>query len=232
MAKDKIKNHPAPVNPDMGITPPVREPITERGNDLLKALYDHGGLYLTVEEGKEAVDAGDATVNKDDTQGNTALVMLTPQGAAKVAPQKPESAPKVTFEIDDYAPPLPNKKRGGKRGSKYPFDALEVGKSFHVPVTKEIPNPVSALASSLTGARRRYEQPVMDGDNPVMETVKIKTYALDSKGKRIKDASGKFVVIGEKTETRPKMVQTRDFYVVAASKDDPKGPGARVVRSR
>lgn len=218
---------------DEGNTPVERQPVMARGDELLKLIYNSGGLYLTQDEGAEIVASGDAKVNTDDTQGDAALVLLTPQGASKVAPSDLGRA-KPVYDIDDYVPPPPAKKnRGGKRGSKYPFDKLEVNKSFHVPVSKDMPNPVSALASSLTGARRKYEVAVLDDKGqPVMETVKVKTYAVDAKGKRVKNREGKFVVTGETTGQKPKMEQTRDFYVVEAAKDDPKGPGARVVRSK
>lgn len=210
----------------------TREPVTVTGLDLLKLINATGGAYLTQAEGQAAVDAGFATVDTSNVKGDTALVSLTDAGNAEIAADA-ASKEKPVFEIDDYAPTVPAKKRGGKRGSKYPFESLEVGKSFHVPISKDMPNPVSALASSLTGARRKFATPVLDNEGkPVMEAVKVKTYAKDATGKRIKDASGKFVVSGETTVQRPKVTQTRDFYVVEAQKDDPRGPGARVVRSK
>lgn len=209
----------------------TREPVTVRGLDLLKLIEATGGAYLTQDEGKEAVDAGNAIVNMDNAQGNTAFVTLTEAGKALLADAASESKP--VFEIDDYVPPMPEKKRRGKGGSKYPFDALKVGQSFHVPVTANMPNPVSAIASSLTGARRKYEVPMLDANGkPVFETVTVKTYAKDTNGKRIKGADGKFVVSGETSISREKMVQTRDFQIFEADKADPRGPGARVVRTK
>lgn len=206
----------------------TREPVTARGNDLLTLLYNNGGMYLTQAEGADAVAAGDAHVNTDDTQGDTALVMLTPQGAAKVAPK---NASKPAFEIDDDVPMPTKASKGGKRGSKYPFDSLKIGQSFHVPTTKDNPDPVAALASSLTGARRRYSIPAVDANGAkLFESATIKTFQLDASGKRVKGADGKWIVTGSKSEQRPVLKLTRDFMVVAVDKKDPKGPGARVFR--
>lgn len=209
-----------------------REAVNERGLDLAKRLAETGGMYLTQAEGADLVSAGFATVNVDDVQGDTALVQLTAAGLALITPATAKAA-KVVIEIDtDVKMPEAQKKRGGKRGSKYPFDKLEIGASFHVPKSKDMPNPVSALASSLTGARRRYESPVLDSEGkPVMETVTVKTYAVDAKGKRVK-ANGKFVVTGEKATQRAKVIQNRDFQVFEVGADDPKGEGARVFRTK
>lgn len=210
----------------------TRQPVTVRGADLAKLVAATGGMYLTQDEAGELVKDGYATVDTSNLQGETAFVTLTPAGAELIAPQPAKEKP--VFEIDDDVPmPEAPKKRGRNRGSKYPFEKLEIGKSFHVPKTKEMPDPVSALASSLTGARRRYEVPVLDGaGKPVVESVKVKVYAKDKDGKRIKDANNKFVVASETLVEKPKMQQTRDFTVIEVGADDPRGAGARVFRTK
>lgn len=221
----------APAANDGSVASVARVAVTVTGIDLVKLIAATGGAYLTQTEGKEIVDAGYATVNMSDVQGETALVTLTDGGRALLEAAATKGKP--VFEIDDDVPmPEAPKKRGGKRGSKYPFENLEVGKSFHVPKTKDMPNPVSALASSLTGARRRFETPALDADQkPIVETVKVKTYATDNSGKRLK-VNGKFVVSGESTAFKPKMIQQRDFTVVEVGADDKRGPGARVYRTK
>lgn len=47
-----------------------------------------------------------------------------------------------------------------KRTSKYPFDQLEVGQSFFIAATEEVPNPMRSYASSVTGANKRYAEEV------------------------------------------------------------------------
>ena len=46
-------------------------------------------------------------------------------------------------------------RRGGKRGSKYPFDLLNVGQNFRVPVSEHLPEPkdVAAALASSSGCR-------------------------------------------------------------------------------
>lgn len=208
--------------------------ISARGNALLKLIAAAGdrGLMLTQAEAHMALKDGDITVDTSVTEGEgnkqTARVTLTDAGRAKIAPKS-----NPVFAIDD-AVPLPEKKKGGaKRGSKYPFGALAVGQSFHVPATVENPEPLTALASSLTGARRLFSKVVMVDGAPVTEQVEVNTYATDAKGKRIKDAdTGKWVVTGKAHVTRNVTEQERDFVAAAVGADDPRGPGARVYRTK
>lgn len=136
------------------------------------------------------------------------------------------------YEVESgIAMPEKRVRGGGKRGSKYPFDILEVGQSFHVPKTTDNPDPAAALASSVTAIKRKYSLQVKDTKgNPVMENVEVKVYAVDASGKRLKDPNGKWIVNGTKQVTRPKMNETRDFIVVPVDAKDPKGAGARVWR--
>jgi hypothetical protein len=45
--------------------------------------------------------------------------------------------------------------RGGRNRSVYPFDALAVGQSFHVPASEAKPNPAKSLASTVSSANKR-----------------------------------------------------------------------------
>ena len=47
-----------------------------------------------------------------------------------------------------------------KRTSKYPFDQLEVGQSFFIAATEEVPNPMRSYASAVTGANKRFAEEV------------------------------------------------------------------------
>lgn len=207
-----------------------RKAISARGNALLKLIAAAGdkGLMLTKAEGHMAITAGHAVVDTGVVDGDTAKVTLTDAGRAAIAPKVVTS-----FEIDDAVPMPVKSKAGAKRGSKYPFDKLNVGQSFHVPATVENPEPITALASSLTGARRLFAKPVLVDGQPVKETVTVNEYAVDAKGKRIKDAeTGKWVVTGTKPVERIKTEQERDFVAASVGADDPKGVGARVYRTK
>lgn len=206
-------------------------PVAERGAALLTRIYNEGGLYLTQDEAKDEIAAGNITANEQDVQGDRALCMLTNAGASLVTPATVASS--ASFEIDTDVPmPTQTVKRGGKRGSKYPFDDLPVGGSFHVPVSADMPDPVAALASSITGARRRHSVPMVDDKNrAILEDVEKVTYEIDQKtGKRVKDANGKWIVTGKVTVQEQKMKPLRDFMAVKVGAEDKKGPGARVFR--
>ena len=116
-----------------------------------------------------------------------------------------------------------------RSGSKYPFDKLEVGQSFHVPATVAVTDPFKAIASSVTGARRRYSEKVVVDGVVQTETVTVKTFTKDANGKRVK-RDGHYVVTGTETVNREKTRQTRDFLAAAVGADDPNGAGARVWR--
>jgi hypothetical protein len=55
--------------------------------------------------------------------------------------------PKTAFAIDKHVP-LPPK--GGRRGSKYPFRAMEVGDSFFVPAGGATQSSLRSMAHGFT----------------------------------------------------------------------------------
>jgi hypothetical protein len=108
---------------------------------------------------------------------------------------------KMSYEIIDDAE-LPPIKRGGGGGgapTKYPFDQLEVGKSFFVPATAKLPNPLKTLGSTISSANHRYAKVtgekvverskrgarnklVLDANgNKIMETKNVPTYEFTRK---------------------------------------------------
>jgi hypothetical protein len=225
----------------------AREPVIERGDELLQRLYDDGDMYLTKNEGEEIVQNGDAiAVAGEIDEFGAVLVQLTLQGASKVAGENQdrvyepdfdndEPVSKATYEVDDYAPDVSKIVRhrgppGGKRGSKYPFDALGVGQSFHVALNDKIGDPVKTLQSSVTKANTQYTENVSDDDgNLLLENKTIKTYKRGEDGKLLRK-DGHFIIETSEIQQVPVARQTRKFIVVHAQTDDPKGPGARVVR--
>lgn len=70
------------------------------------------------------------------------------------------SATTSNFAIDDGITMPPS--RGGRNRSVYPFDALTVGQSFHVPASEAKPNPAKSLASTVSSANKRNAK---DGGN-------------------------------------------------------------------
>jgi len=207
-----------------------RTPIAARGNALLKLVAAAGdkGLMLTQAEAHMALKAGEIVVDTTKANGELAPAKLTDAGKAKLA-----SKPKVdfNFELDTgIAPPAKVRASKGPRGSKYNFDKFEVGQSLHIAATAENPKPITSLTSALAQAKRQFAKPEMKDGKPVVEVVEVNTYKLDAKGKREKDAEGKWIVIGKETKERAKTYQERDFVVAVVGSDDPKGAGARLYR--
>jgi hypothetical protein len=202
-----------------------RNPISVRGIELLALIAgaEGGSLMLTQDEGAEAVKAGFATVDTATTDGDTAAVSLTDAGRAALTGN---GGVATKFEIEDNVP-LPTGTSGNRRGrvAQYPFAMLEVGQSFHVPKTEANPDPANRLASSVTGARDQFA--VATGEN---KDVVVTEYQRGEDGKYVKDAEGKRIATGTRTESRPVKTLVRDFKVASVGADDPKGEGARVWR--
>lgn len=176
---------------------------------LVAAGYVETNAEMKDESGNIAArstDAGNALINGSQT---------APAAAQPASEAPAASSGKPTFEIEDNVP-LPTIKRGGIGGTTYPFDALNVGQSFHVAASEDKPNPAKSLASTVSSATARYAVEAKDAaGNTIFETVEVKDEAGNVTG----------------TEQRPKMVNTRVFSVRTVGKDDPKGPGARVWRT-
>lgn len=102
--------------------------------------------------------------NAEIRDGDKIAVRATEAGvaahtAANAAPTSPNATEgnnsmSNTFEIEDNIP-IPAG-RGGRNANVYPFDALNVGQSFHVPATDERPNPAKSIASTVSSATKRY----------------------------------------------------------------------------
>lgn len=194
---------------------------------LAIAAAEAGFVMMTQAEGKPLVDAGLATVDTANVEGDKAAVSLTDEGKKVAAENAPKAGATETpsFEIEDGVAIPANSTRKGREGG-YPFDKLEIGQSFHVAKTADNPDPASRLASSASGARAKHA--VATGEK---ETVNVNVYKREADGKAYaKDGDGKRIVERTESLTRDKMKLTRDFVVKSVGADDPKGEGARVWR--
>jgi hypothetical protein len=115
----------------------------------------------------------------------------------------------MSFEIETGIA-VPKTTRGGKRESAYPFNKLEVGQSFFIPASEKHPEPEKSLASTISGATKRYDVPDLD-ENGVQKTKEINSPKTQEKR----------TVLATK--------HTRTFIIRAAEKDGVKG--ARVFRT-
>ena len=188
--------------------------------------------YLSQAEGEGLLAAGFITVNANQPDPNDASKVAaypTEAGAKFVdenggasdnsAAQGATAAPSVpTFEIDDNVP-IAAKRRGAvgsPRESIYPFAKLEIGQSFHVPVTADMPKPNRTLGSAVSNATKSYDVEDLDAaGNKQYDAVEVK------------DKNGNVL----RVEQRVRMKHTRVFTVRAVGEDDPRGVGARVYRT-
>lgn len=131
------------------------------------------GMFAPLAEAMEMAKAGDIEINEGvkDEAGNVA-VRATAQGIAKaqasegnglpVAPAEQPKSEVPAFAIEaGIAIPAPEGR--GRSGSKYPFNALEIGQSFFVPDSAfpvgekgEAPDAAASLASTVSGATQRF----------------------------------------------------------------------------
>lgn len=150
-------------------------------------------------------------VNEGDIVDGKAACRLTQEGFNMIAPHVgsvPVSAP-VAAVASNYAiisnAALPAAKRGGRGGApvQYPFDALEVGQSFFVPVSSKHANPTKTLGSTVSSANMRYS----------VETGEVVTKERTKRGdgnKAVVDAQGNKI---REMVTVPVRKQTRKFSI-------------------
>lgn len=140
---------------------------------------------------KGLVDMGLIEVNKDDVVNDEAAARLTQKGVDGMPKQASEpsgaSTPSNFAIIDGVV--LPPSKRGAGRvagPSKYPFADLLPGKSFFVPVSDEVPNPLKTLGSAVVNATNKYR--VDTGNKETVERTKRDgKKALVVDGKKVKE---------------------------------------------
>lgn len=211
--------------------------------EIVKATVSGGFVYKHVDESAgliaaELVETNSAMADEEGAIATRATqkgidfmntqVIEAPVPALVPAPAEDVKVDvKPLFAIDDGIA-LPTIKRGGRgRAPIFPFDALEVGQSFHIPATAERPDPAKSLASTVSSANAKYAK-----DTGEVEEVTVNKYQVDENGKRVKDAEGHYVKIGSEIVKRPKTAQEREFVLRSVDVTDPRGKGARVFRLR
>lgn len=221
--------------------------------DLVKAIGEAMKspaqcLFVPFDVSKPLVDAGLAIINVDykDGAGNIAT-RLTDAGVAKTneAPPAWGNAPVTaqpgtlpagpaivgsSFKLDTGIV-VPVAKRGfGEKGGQgrksiYPFADMEIGHSFFVAPTAEIPEPAKTLGSTVSSATLRYAKPVFnpDGTPKMTETMIAQR---DAEGNIMTDGTGK--ILRQKAQVQEKE-QTRKFVIRAIEENGVKG--ARIWRT-
>ena len=210
------------------------EGLLDAANPLVECNLTMTNPANAEEVAFRATPAGIALVGEPETLA--APVAETPAAVAHVEPAaalattpvaaethrseaKVVSADAITVD-DDYSPDMSGK-RARASGSKYNFEILEDGKnSIHVAATAEYPTPVKTLASTVATANLRYATPKVDAEGKPVLREGIKRHKDEATGK-----------VTTTREMVPEMVFARKFAVIAVGATDPRGAGARIVRT-
>ena len=144
---------------------------------------------------------------------NEAAAVLTEAGKKALGSEaKAEaSTPATQFAIITNAVP-PASKRGNHLGggapAKYPFASMEVGNSFFVPVSADLPDPVKTLGSTVSNANAKYAK-------PTGETKQVERTKRGEGNKAVLDANGNKV---RETVTVEVKKQERKFIIRGVEK--------------
>jgi hypothetical protein len=132
------------------------------------------------------------------------------------------------FEIDNDVPvPAIKRAKGAATNSKYPFDLLEVGQSFHIPAVAGEKDMAKKLASVVVMANRRFSSDIPGEFTTRSFNRRIKL----SPGVYQKDANGAEIFV-TKTINIPKQTFTKHFAIRSVGADDKRGAGARIFRDK
>lgn len=117
--------------------------------------FAHEGVFA------DLANKGFVEVNNesyDNTTGN-AQVRITEAGLVAYKASLPP-----VFEIEDeVAIPLISGRGRTSQANKYPFDKLEIGQSFFVANSAEMPDAAKSMNSTTSTANRRYSE-VIEGE--------------------------------------------------------------------
>lgn len=150
-----------------------------------------GFAYVSHANGLPLVEAGLIEVNPEilDNEGN-AQAKATEAGVKLVKDSEPKTAAaKPAFSLETGIP-VPPARRGGRGGESYPFSKMEVGASFFVAASEEMPEPAKTLASTVSSATARFAIPTGESKTnrkgepvPVMkETKKFIVRSVEENG--------------------------------------------------
>lgn len=166
---------------------------------IATATAGGGNGWVSSAIGKPLLDAGLIQVNTQLTNPANAAEVAAKVTDAGIAwlnanagqpAQNANPAPATQFPILTNVVPPPSRRGAGLRSSgapkKYPFDQLEVGQSFFVPVSTETPDPLKSLGSAISAANMRYAE-------ETGQTKKAKRAVKGPDGKAAKGADGKIM---------------------------------------
>jgi len=135
---------------------------------IVTATNEGGFMYTSVEIHKPLVDAGLVEVNTTlvnetgemATRATVKAIAAAQEAAAngtkleEIAAPAPVEKPTFTLETGVAVPAVA--KGGAIRKSAYPFEQMEAGQSFFIAATADRPDPAKSLASTVSGATRKF----------------------------------------------------------------------------
>ena len=140
--------------------------LTKKNEKLLKVIAtettEKGFGYAAEADCVELAKNGLVEVNTsiaNDESGNVA-VRCTPAGFDFLKGLEDGGVTPPEFQIASNIDMPAIARTTPVRTSKYPFERLEVGQSFFIAATEEVPNPMRSYASAVTGANKRFAEEV------------------------------------------------------------------------
>ena len=222
----------------------AKTPKVTVNKTLLKAIASATAAgneyFVTQDEGTPLLQHNPPLiiVNTEILQGDKAASRITEAGMKMIggntsaaASQAVSGASSSAFAIMKGVE-LPASRRGvglhGGAPKKYPFEQMEVGDTFFVPVSEDTPNPLKTLGSTVSSANMRYAEKTGE--------VKEKTRVKRGKDRKAEvDASGAKVY---ETVTLPVYNFTRKFEIRGIEKGKAYGSwtapesGALIARTK
>lgn len=215
--------------------------------EALLQFQNNAVVFMTQEQGAELGAAGLIVADANQvspTNPLAYLVSLTPAGAATLAsmtaapalaPEPPLLAP--TPPVAPAPAPafglttgiaVPAKPAGRSRQAQvtYPFDQMEIGDSFHLPVTETNSKPHLKIGVNVKAANKKNSVPT---NPPSVKSVEKRRRQKDAAGNNMVDANNKRLFEKFMAE-EPILVPTKLFICRKVDETDPAGVGARVFR--
>lgn len=143
---------------------------------IISATEAGSHFFVSREEGKPLLDHKPPliVVNFEITQGDKAAARSTEAAKAIVGTVAAPVTTTSPFAIVKGAQLPPSKRGAGLHSGapkQYPFDQMEIGDSFFVPVSEKHPNPVKTLGSTVSSANMRFAE-VVEGQTREVERAK------------------------------------------------------------
>jgi len=135
---------------------------------IVEATLNDSFVYVTPEISEILSKKGltESSIDFKDADGNIAT-RATQLGIDTIPTSLIKKGVRRMFEIENIAVAEKSARIG--KASIYPFSQLEVGQSFFVPATTEMPEPWITLGSCVSNATKKYAILVFDEHNaPVM----------------------------------------------------------------